>query len=73
MQSTLEPGVGYGTVETKVNLTRPITRETGKLRAEGRLVHAGSRIATAEAYVTDAAGKLVAHGTSTCAIIPAKQ
>lgn len=73
VQSTLEPGFGYGTVETKVNLTRPITRDTGKLRAEGRLVHAGSRIATAEAYVTDAQGKLVAHGTSTCAILPAKR
>lgn len=71
VQSTLEAGVGYGTVETKVNMTRPITRKTGKLRAEGRLVHAGSRIATAEAYVTDSAGKLVAHGTSTCAIISA--
>jgi uncharacterized protein (TIGR00369 family) len=72
VQSTLPAGVGYGTVETKVNLTRPITRETGLLRAEGKLVYAGSRIATAEARVTDGDGKLVAHGTSTCMIIPAR-
>jgi uncharacterized protein (TIGR00369 family) len=70
VQTTLGPGVGYGTIETKVNLTRQITRDSGLLRAEANLVHAGSRIATAEARVTDEAGKLVAHGTSTCLIIP---
>jgi uncharacterized protein (TIGR00369 family) len=69
VQTTLEAGVGYGTVETKVNLTRQITRDSGLLRAEATLIHAGSRIATAEAKVTDDAGKLVAHGTSTCLIL----
>lgn len=68
VQSTLDPGFSYGTVETKVNLTRPITRDSGLLRAEGKLVHAGSRIATAEATVVDERGKLVAHGSSTCLI-----
>ena len=72
VQTTLGPGVAYGTNETKDNMTRPITRDTGLLRAEGKLIHAGSRIATAEARVTDEAGKLVAHGTSTCMIIPAR-
>lgn len=70
VQSTLPAGVGYGTIETKVNLTRQITRDSGLLRAEAKIVHAGSRIATADATVTDAAGKLVAHGSSTCLIIP---
>ena len=70
VQTTLGPGYGYGTIETKVNLTRAITRDTGLLRAEGKLIHAGSRIATAEARVTDEQGRLVAHGTSTCLIYP---
>lgn len=69
VQSTLEAGVGYSTIENKVNLTRSITRDSGLLRAEAKIVHSGSRIATAEGQVTDAAGKIVAHGTSTCLII----
>lgn len=70
VQSTLPAGVGYGTIENKVNLTRAITRDSGLLRAEGKIVHVGSRIATAEAAVTDSEGRIVAHGTSTCLIIP---
>ena len=68
VQSTLDAGVTYGTIENKVNLTRAITRDSGLLRAEAKIVHAGSRIATAEGRVTDEAGKIVAHGTSTCLI-----
>lgn len=69
VQSTLPAGVGYGTIENKVNLTRAITRDSGLLRAEGKIVHSGSRVATAEATVTDAQGRIVAHGTSTCLIL----
>jgi uncharacterized protein (TIGR00369 family) len=69
VQSTLDVGVGYSTIENKVNLTRTITRDSGLLRAEAKIVHSGSRIATAEGQVTDEAGKIVAHGTSTCLII----
>lgn len=71
VQTTLPAGVGYGTIENKVNLTRQITRDSGLLRAEGKVVHVGSRIATAEATVVDSQGRMVAHGTSTCLIIPA--
>lgn len=63
-------GHGYTRLETKVNFVRPITRGTGALRCEGKVLHAGGRIATAEARVIDAAGKLYAHGTSTCLIFP---
>lgn len=69
VQSTLDAGVFYSTIENKVNLTRAITRESGLLRAEAKVVHVGSRVATAEGRVTDEAGRLVAHGTSTCLII----
>ena len=72
VQTMLDPGVGYGNVDVNTHLTRRITRESGLLRAEGKLVHIGSRMATAEATVTDENGKIVAHGTSTCLIIPAE-
>jgi uncharacterized protein (TIGR00369 family) len=71
VQSMLDPGVGYGNVDVNTHLTRKITRDSGVLRAEGKLVHLGSRMATAEATITDESGKIVAHGTSTCLIIPA--
>lgn len=68
VHSVLEAGVAYTTVELKINLVRPITRETGRISCEGRLIHLGGRIATAEASVVDAAGKLYAHATTTCMI-----
>ena len=70
VHSTLEQGSGYTTLETKFNLTRPITAETGEIRAEGTVVHRGGRVATADGRVTRASdGKLLAHGTSTCLIL----
>ncbi|MEZ6022850.1 MAG: PaaI family thioesterase [Hyphomonadaceae bacterium] len=64
----LPPGAGYGTLETKVNFVRPIAPDTGLVRAEGRVLTSGRTIITAEGKVTDAKGKLLAHGTSTCMI-----
>jgi uncharacterized protein (TIGR00369 family) len=69
LHTTLPPGVGYTTVETKVNMTRGIRSEEGKVRCEGRLVSAGKQIATAEARLLSADGKLLAHGTSTLMIL----
>ena len=63
--SGLPAGVGATTIETKVNFTRPLTKDSGRVRAEARVLGAGRRILTAEARVTDAKGRLVAHGTST--------
>lgn len=72
--TTLPAGVGYGTLETKANFVRPLTATTGRVRAEGRVLAQGRTILTAEAKITDATGKLYAHGTSTCMIIrPEKQ
>ena len=67
--TTLPAGVGYGTVETKVNFVRAITATTGRLRAEGRVLAQGRSILTTEGKLTDAQGKLYAHGTSTCMIL----
>jgi uncharacterized protein (TIGR00369 family) len=69
VHTLLPAGVGYSTVEVKVNFVRPVHADTGTLRCEGSVVHAGSRIATAECRVTDSAGRLYAHGVNTCLIL----
>ena len=69
VHTLLEAGVGYATLEVKANFVRPITSDTGVVRCEGTVLHAGSRVATAEGRVVDAAGTLLAHGTTTCLII----
>ena len=70
VMTTLKPGEGYTTAEFKVNLVRPILPTTGEVVCEGRLVHRGRTTATSEAYLRDRRGKLLAHGTETCAIFP---
>ena len=67
--SMLPPGVAYTTVETKANFTRPILADTGRVRAEGRVVSQGRQVVTAEAKVTDARGRVLAHGTSTLLVL----
>lgn len=66
--STLRIGLTCSTLEMKVNFVRPVAGTAGVLRAEGKVIYTGSRIATAEGKVLDAQGKLYAHGLSTCAI-----
>lgn len=68
VHTMLPAGVGYTTLELKTNLLRPITVETGRLLCEGRAIHVGGRIATAEARLTDEAGRLYAHATTTCMV-----
>ena len=69
VQSTLPRGSGYTTLEFKVSLVRAITVDTGIVRAEGRVLAVGRRIGTAEGRLVDAAGKLLAHGTTTCLVM----
>jgi len=72
VQSTLEPGVVYTSLEVKVNFARAITRDTGRLVCEGTVVHRGRTIATAEArLVAEESGRLHAHGTATCLLMAA--
>jgi|SRR5579862_4673269 len=68
VHSTLDLGSSYATLEVKINYVRPIFADTGEVRAEGKVVSSGRRIATAEGRLLDAAGKLYAHGTTTCLI-----
>jgi uncharacterized protein (TIGR00369 family) len=71
VHATLKKGEGYTTLELKLNLVRAITQETGPVEAEGRIVHRGRSVATAEGYLRDADGRLYAHATTTCMIFPA--
>jgi uncharacterized protein (TIGR00369 family) len=72
IHTTLDKGDAYTTLEIKVNLVRPLTKDTGVIRAEGRILHRGRTLATAEGEIKDAGGKLYAHATTTCMIFPAK-
>ncbi|MBX6424638.1 MAG: PaaI family thioesterase [Variibacter sp.] len=72
VHSTLARGEGYTTLELKLNLVRAITKDTGRVTAEGRLLHRGRTVGTAEGYLRDAEGRLYAHATTTCMIFPAK-
>ncbi|QQQ20128.1 PaaI family thioesterase [Brevundimonas vitis] len=67
--STLPAGVGYTTLSTTGNLTRPILVDTGRVRCEGRVINAGRQIITTEATVRDTGGRLLAHGTSTVMVL----
>ena len=69
VQTHMPAGSGYTTLEAKTNLVRAITSETGKLRAIGRTLHVGKRMATAEGRLEDASGKLYAHATTTCIVL----
>ena len=73
VHTTMAAGEGYTTLEVKVNLVRAITKDTGLIRATGRLIHRGRTTCTSEGDVRDAAGNLLAHGTTTCMIFPAKK
>ena len=68
VQTTLEKGIGQTTLEFKISLVRPITPDTGPIRAEGIVMTRGRRVGTAEGRITDGSGRLLAHGTTTCLI-----
>lgn len=64
--SLLASGEGYTTVELKVNFVRALTAAAGPVEGEGKVIHAGGRIATAEGRVSDQGGLLYANATTTC-------
>jgi uncharacterized protein (TIGR00369 family) len=67
--SVLPAGSTYTTIETKANFSRPIKLDTGRVRAEGRVVSAGRQIVSAEARVLAQDGRVLAHGTSTLLVL----
>jgi uncharacterized protein (TIGR00369 family) len=68
--STLPKGIIFTTLELKVNYIRAMSTQTGYVRCEGKIIHAGRQMATSEAKLVDADGKLYAHGTTTCLVFP---
>jgi len=68
VHSVLPAEARYTTIELKVNYIRALTTATGRVRAEGRVIHAGGRVGVAEGRIIDAEGRLYAHGTTTCLI-----
>ena len=69
LHTLLPAAVGYASVETKVNYTRPLRAGSGLVRAIGVVLSKGRKIATAEAKLFTADGTLVAHGSSTLMIL----
>lgn len=67
--STLPAGLSYTTLEIKVNFLRPVTEGVGPIRAEGRVLHAGNTIGTADGRLTDREGTLFAHATTTLMVL----
>jgi len=70
--STMAKGETWTTLELKFNLVRPISKDTGPVRAEGRIIHRGRTVATSEGDLRDKSGKLYAHASTTCMVFPAK-
>ena len=68
VQSMLDKGFAQTTLEFKISLVRPITPQTGLVKAEGKVISCGRRVGTAEGTLTDRAGRILAHGTTTCLI-----
>lgn len=68
VHTTMAVGQAYTTLEYKISLVRGMTDKTGVVRAEGKVLQVGRRVATAEGWLTDAKGKLLAHGTTTCLV-----
>jgi uncharacterized protein (TIGR00369 family) len=68
VHSTLAVGEMYTSVDLTVKFLRPVTVDSGLLRCEGTVLQRGRRTALAQAQLTDEAGRLVAHATSTCMI-----
>ena len=72
INTVMPAGRYFTTLELKVNYTRPLRREIGEVRCEARVIHAGNRVATSEARVVDASGRIYAHGTTTCIVVEEK-
>ncbi|MFD4592751.1 PaaI family thioesterase [Streptomyces rubiginosohelvolus] len=70
VHSTLPPGIGYTSLDLTVKFLRPVTVETGVVRAVGSVVSSGRRTALAQAQLLDQKDRLLAHATSSCILLP---
>jgi uncharacterized protein (TIGR00369 family) len=70
VMSVLPKGMGYTSLDLNVKFLRPITADTGKIRAVGTVLNSGRRTALAQAELFDPADRLLAHATSSCLLFP---
>lgn len=68
VQTTLQAGQSYSTAEISFSIVRPVSYETGTLRAVGVLLDGNREFVRAEAYIEDEAGKRYAYATTTCVV-----
>ena len=68
VHTRMEPGRGYTTAELGINLVKAVTPKVQRVRAEGRVIHSGRQLATAEARLVGPDGTLYAHATTTCLV-----
>jgi uncharacterized protein (TIGR00369 family) len=73
VHTSLPDGASYTTLELKVNFVRAVPTDGGRLTCVGSTVHSGRQVATTEGRITDEAGRLIAHGTSTCMVFQPAQ
>lgn len=66
VHTLLPMGTGYTTLELKVNFLKPVTVQTGVLKAAGKIIHFGGKIVLVEASLVDVTGTIYAHAISTC-------
>ena len=71
VHTTMPAGRAYTTAELKINIVRPLSDRVPLVRAEGRVIHEGRRMATADGRLFGADGKLYAHGSTTCFVYDA--
>jgi uncharacterized protein (TIGR00369 family) len=69
VHSTLPVGLAYTSIDLNVSYTRPVTKDSGTLRATGTVVKPGRRVAFSKAEILDGRGKVVATATSSCLIM----
>jgi uncharacterized protein (TIGR00369 family) len=67
--TTLDEPVAWTTLEVKCNFTRALTADMGTVCCTGSVIHPGRRVATTEARIEDAEGRLCAHATSTILVL----
>ena len=70
VQTMLDVGMGYTTIEFKVTFLRPMTEQTGLVQAIGKVINVGRRLGASEGKLVDAQGKIYAHATISCMIFP---
>jgi uncharacterized protein (TIGR00369 family) len=71
IQTMMPAGTGFTTLEFKISFVRGMTKDTGKIRTEGKVLNVGRRVATAEARILDGKDRLLAHATTTCMVFEA--